>query len=251
MVILPPLCHRYGGLSSCTNIQVHVFGGQVRQHCRTEDGLHALGAAAVKGWRNQAPAPKQAAALTTEALARMRESLRVPRRGRGGRMELPETAQRRGAGDLAIIGVLADGGLGRSEAASLTWRDVELWADGTGRLTVQKGKNQTEPQTVAVAVAAATARALREILPDDVDPATPVFGLTGEALANRVRAAAQAAGLGDGFSGHSGRIGMARRMVAAGAPNAAVQRQGRWKHGDMVARYTRGEAAGEALKWLT
>ena len=44
---------------------------------------------------------------------------------------------------------------------------------------------------------------------------------------------------------------MARRMVAAGAPTAAVQNQGRWKHGDMVARYTRGEAAGKALKWLT
>ena len=63
--------------------------------------------------------------------------------------------------------------------------------------------------------------------------------------------ALDAAGLGEDFSGHSGRIGMARRMVAARAPNAAVQRQGRWKHGDMVARYTRGEAAGEALKWLT
>ena len=78
-----------------------------------------------------------------------------------------------------------------------------------------------------------------------------MFGLTGEALANRVRAAARAAGLGEGFTGHRGRIGMARRMVAAGAPNAAVQNQGRWKHGDMVARYTRGESAGEALKWLT
>ena len=52
-------------------------------------------------------------------------------------------------------------------------------------------------------------------------------------------------------AGHSERIGMARRMVAAGTPNAAVQHQGRWKHGDMVARYTRGEAAGEALKWLS
>ena len=151
--------------------------------------------------------------------------------------------------DLAIIGVLADGGLRRSEAAALTWGDVELWADGTGRLTVQKGKNQVEPATVAVT--AATARALREIWTDDANPSAPVFGLTGEALANRVRAAAKAAGLGDGFTGHSGRIGMARRMVAAGAPNAAVQRQGRWKHGDMVVRYTRGESAGEALKWLT
>ena len=104
-----------------------------------------------------------------------------------------------------------------------------------------------------MAVTGATARALGEIRPEDAEPLQLRglgFGLTGETLANRVRAAAQAAGLGDRFNGHSGRIGMARRMVAAGAPTAAVQRQGRWKHGDMVARYTRGESAGEALKWL-
>ena len=210
---------------------------------------HPVVAEAIRGWRNRAPAPRQADALTSDALARVREVLRLPRRGRGGRMESAETANKRAALDLAIIGVLADGGLRRSEAAALTWGDVELWDDGTGRITVQKGKNQVEPATVAVT--AATARALREILPKDTDPAAPVFGLTGEALANRVRAAARAAGLGDGFTGHSGRIRMARRMVAAGAPNAAVQRQGRWKNGNMVARYTRGESAGEALKWLT
>ena len=102
-----------------------------------------------------------------------------------------------------------------------------------------------------MAVTQTTARALNDIQPNtDVDPAASVFGLTGETLANRVRAAAKAAGLGEDFSGHSGRIGMARRMVAAGAPNATVQHQGRWRHGDMVARYTRGEVAGEALKWL-
>ena len=136
--------------------------------------LHPVVSEAVKGWRNRAPAPRQAAALT---------------------------------------------------AATLAWGDVEMWADGTGRLTIQKGKNQVEPATVAVTEA--TVRALRDIRPDDVDLASPVFGLTGETLANRVRAAARAAGLGDGFTGHSGHIGMARRMVAAGAPNAAVQRQGR------------------------
>ena len=53
-----------------------------------------------------------------------------------------------------------------------------------------------------------------------------MFGLTGEALANRVRDAFKAAGLGDNFSGHSGLIGMARRMVAAGAPTAVVQHLG-------------------------
>ena len=63
--------------------------------------------------------------------------------------------------DLAIIGVLADGGLRRSEAAVLTWSDVEFWLDGTGRITIRKGKNQPDPQTVAVT--SATARALQEI----------------------------------------------------------------------------------------
>ena len=149
--------------------------------------------------------------------------------------------------DLSLLQVMRDGLLRRSEAAALTWGNVEPWADGTGRLTVQTGKNQVEPATVAVT--AANTLALREVLTDDVDPASLVFGLTGEALVNQVRAAPRAAGQGDGFSGHSGRIGMVRRMVAAGAPSDAVQRQGRWKNGNMVARYTRGEAAGEALKW--
>ena len=105
-------------------------------------------------------------------------------------MESAAVAQARGAIDLASVGVMADGGLRRSEAAALTWGDVEFWPDGTGCLTIQKGKNQPEPQTVAVTEA--TARALREIQPGDVDPADLVFGLTGEALANRVRAAAKA-----------------------------------------------------------
>ena len=93
---------------------------------------HSVVAEAVKGWRNRAPAPRQAAAITADALARVREVLRLPRRGRGGRMESAKTAQRRAALDLAIIGVLADGGLRRSEAAALTWGDVELWADAPG-----------------------------------------------------------------------------------------------------------------------
>ena len=126
---------------------------------------HPVVAEAVKGWRNRAPSPKQASALTADALARVRETLRPPRRGRGGRMESAETAQQRAALDLAIIGVLADGGLRRSEAAALTWGDVELWAAGTGRLKIQEGKNQVEPQTVAVP--AANAQAFREIRPEN------------------------------------------------------------------------------------
>ena len=88
--------------------------------------LHLVVSEAVKGWRNRAPAPRQAGALTADALARVREVLRLPKRGRGGRMESADTARRRAALDVAIIGVLADGGLRGSEAAALTWGDVEL-----------------------------------------------------------------------------------------------------------------------------
>ena len=52
-------------------------------------------------------------------------------------MESLETAYKRAALDLASIGVQAGGGLRRSSPAALTWGDVELWADGTGQLTVQ------------------------------------------------------------------------------------------------------------------
>ena len=69
-----------------------------------------------------------------------------------------------------------------------------------------------------MAVTTATARALGEIRSRDVDPAAPVFGLTGQVLANRVRAAAKAAGLGEGLSGHSGRIDMARGWWPQGRP---------------------------------
>ena len=108
---------------------------------------HPAVAEAIKGWRNRASAPSQADALTNEALARIRQTLRVPRRGRGGKMETPEGARQRGTVDLAIIGVLADGGLRRSEAAALTWGDVEFWPDGTGRITILTGKNQPEPSS--------------------------------------------------------------------------------------------------------
>ena len=80
-----------------------------------------------------------------------------------------------------------------------------------------------------------------------------VFGLSESQIARRVKAIARAAGLENWefFSGHSGRVGMARRMAQNGAPTHEIERQGRWKQGGgMVGRYTRGETAGSALRYL-
>ena len=51
-------------------------------------------------------------------------------------------------------------------------------------------------------------------MPEDAaveDPAAPVFGLSTSQIGRRVNAAAKAAGLGEGFTGHSGRVGMPPR----------------------------------------
>ena len=49
---------------------------------------------------------------------------------------------------------------------------------------------------------------------------------------------AQAAGLGKGFSGHSGRVGMAQDLAATGVELPALMTAGRWKSAKMPARYT-------------
>ena len=80
-----------------------------------------------------------------------------------------------------------------------------------------------------------------------------MFGLSESQIARRVKVIAKAAGLSDWelFSGHSGRVGMARRMAQNGAPTREIERQGRWKQGGgMVGRYTRGETAGSAWRYL-
>ena len=77
--------------------------------------------AALKGWgRRLAKPQRQSGALTADVLAVIRLTAVQPhQRGRG--METPEQAAERARFDLALVAVLSDGGLRRSEASSLTW----------------------------------------------------------------------------------------------------------------------------------
>ena len=59
-----------------------------------------------------------------------------------------------------------------------------------------------------------------------------------------------AAGLGTGYSGHSGRVGLAVRMTAKGAPTHAVMLAGRWQGAGIVACYTRSLTAADAARYL-
>ena len=88
--------------------------------------------ASLKGWRRRLAKPqRQSGALTADVLAVIRLTAVQPRkRGRG--FETPEQAAERGKFDVALVAVLSDEGLRRSEAASLTWGDVQRWDDGSG-----------------------------------------------------------------------------------------------------------------------
>ena len=209
--------------------------------------------ASLKGWgRRLAKPQRQSGALTADVLAVIRLTVvQLRKRCRG--IETPEQASERAKLDLALVAVLSDGGLRRSEASSLTWGDVQRWDDGSGRITVIRSKTDAEAQGAVVAVTPAAMAALSAIRPAGAGSEVKVFGLSESQIARRVKAIAKAAGLENWefFSGHSGRVGMARRMAQNGAPTHEIERQGRWKQGGgMVGRYTRGESAGSALRYL-
>ena len=109
------------------------------------------------------------------------------------------------------MAVLSDAGLRRSEAAALTWGDVQRWEDGSGRITVIRSKTDVEAQGAVVAITPVATEALSAIRPAGVASDEKVFGLSESQIARRVKAIARAAGLENWefFSGHSGRVGMA------------------------------------------
>ena len=196
---------------------------------------------AMRGLARQAAGKpqRQARAMDAEAVATIRGSL-------NGRAD----TDRRAAVTMALVSVLSDGGLRISEAAALDWDDVATEGDGSGRITIRQSKTDAEGEGAVVAITARAMADLERVAFLRGNHVGKVFGLGPRQIARRLKRAAKEAGLGDGFSGHSGRVGCAVRMTRAGAPSAAVMRQGRWATPRMVARYTRNEDAAEALRYL-
>lgn len=117
-------------------------------------------------------------------------------------------------------------------------------SDGTGRLTVTRSKTDPEGEGAVLFVSAPTIEALRAVRPAKASADDSIFGLSDDQIARRVKAAAEAAGLGEGFTGHSARVGMAQDLARAGAELPALMTAGRWQSPTMPARYTRAEQAG-------
>ena len=136
--------------------------------------------------------------------------------------------------------------LRRSEAHSLTWADVDFRNNGNALLQLRRSKTDQEGEGVVLYIGKQAAEALRTIRPSEelLDLQAPVFGLSPQQIGRRVTAAAKAAGLGEGFTGHSGRVGMAQDLANTGTELPALMTAGRWKNSKMPARYTERQAAG-------
>jgi integrase len=192
---------------------------------------------------------RQAKPLTETALAAVKATAKLPRKhqGRARRGESARDAERRGRVDVALLSVLRDGLLRRSEAAELRWGDLELQEDGSARLHVRRSKTDPEAEGVVLYIGQEATQALQAIMPEDtavVDPARRVFELSASQIGRRIDAAAKAAGLGEGFTGHSGRVGMAQDLAASGVELPELMSAGRWKSSRMPARYTERQTAG-------
>ena len=185
---------------------------------------------------------RQAEALTVEVLAAIRATALHPRRGRGG-VETETHARQRGLVDIALVSLMRDCLLRRSEAAAVRWNDITASADGSGRLYVGVSKTDQEGEGALLFISRQTMRDLDAIRPPGAGEQL-VFGLKPKAIGRRIAAAATAAGRTGAYSGHSARVGMARDLARAGEELPALMTAGRWKSADMVARYIAHESAG-------
>lgn len=244
------LTHRAeAGLSRST---LSIDRAAIRYHHEAE-GYDPTGSAGVRrvmrGLRRRAAGTgqKQATGIRASDLGAIRATAHQRRSGPTGRTESEAAAAKRGNVDIALVTVMRDALLRRSEAAALRWGDIEFRDDGTGRVLIRRSKGDPEGEGKVVFLGEAAVKALKAIRAEDADQIDRVFGLrSGRAISMRIAAAAKAAGLEGHFSGHSPRVGMARDLAASGESLVAIQDSGRWKSARMPASYTRGELAAQS-----
>ena len=160
--------------------------------------------------RDDAPGPTRALPLDLECYLAIRKTAHQPRWGRGGRKERAVSARRRGALDVAMIALMRDARLRVSEAAELTWGDIERVRGGAGRVRVvgveEAGYREVSADTMK------RLWPIRRGAGDD----QPVLGMRPNQIASRIGAAARQAGLGSGYSGDSPRLGIIKDMETLG-----------------------------------
>lgn len=164
--------------------------------------------------------------LTDSALNAIQGVAQIRRTGRGGFREKRSTARRRGRQDIALIRLMSDASLGRSETAALVWGDITSLPNGRGLIRVRCPGRRVSYERIAVS--RDTMRAVRAIRPKAATPDLPVFGLSESQIHRRIRAAASAAGIGSAFGGNSGRAAARRTRKSRPSRDVSTPALGAW-----------------------
>ena len=203
--------------------------------------------------------PNPAGPATARVLAGARREGRTRGRGQAAGVQWAQAAHGDGSlsglRDAAILTVMSDAMLRRSECAALDVDDVLIEPDGSGRLTIRHSKTDPNGEGAIQFIGVPTVTRVQTWL--------HATGITHGALFRRIRRgghctperlAAQSlaaivarraadAGIEGRVSGHSLRVGAAQSLAAAGASLVEMQTAGRWTSPAMPGRYTRSQSA--------
>ena len=158
--------------------------------------------------------------------------------------ESEEAAHRRAAFDLALISVMRNAMLRRSEAAELCWGHIRVHRQPGhvyASLTIPFSKTDKWGAGEACYLPIESLAALQDMArlsgrhPDR--PTEPVFGISGRQISNRIQAACAHANLAGRYRGHSPRVGMCLDLFAHNTPLLGILLSGRWRVPSTVLRY--------------
>ena len=145
----------------------------------------------------------------------------------------------------ALVLVMRDAMLRSSEACSIRYSDISESQDGSGVLTIRRSKTDQEGVGSDQYLSKSAMRAIKNIANGDMGDDGLIFPYDRWGVLRRIKRAARDAGLVDGFTGHSCRVGMAQDLNEAGFGLSGLMANGRWKSSSMVARYTRKQQVAE------
>ena len=202
--------------------------------------------------RKDRTTPKGVDGITRE-LFEMIETA-APRRMKG---EWPDRTKKRAALDLALIALMRDCLLRRSEAAAVTWGHIKVERKPGhvyGVLTIPHSKVDQYGDGEVAYIHISTLARLQEMAvacgKDTTKKNERVFGsspdgMTAGQMARRIKKACAHAGLMGNFSGQSSRVGMAIDLATYNTPLVGIMQSGRWRIPATVMRYIRSIAVGD------
>ena len=162
--------------------------------------------------------------------------------------EYPHQTLARASLDIALIALMRDALLRRSEAAAAIWGHITPLKDKTARLLIPRSKSDQTSEGFVCYLSAKTFDFLNTMVEHNrggiYEPHESIFEIHDQQIANRIKAAALHAKIPGRYAGHSPRIGMAMDLAQAGTELPGMMQAARWQEEGTALRYIENISAG-------